>query len=108
MRFVAIFFAFIFCICSVAGTDIPEKLMEVEQLAFQMCELDGTVGLTWLEVQTCEVTYADEIAENNIPIPSEDNFIAADLNKDGTLMFDEWMEWVENEESTEETTERSG
>eukprot|EP00092_Neocalanus_flemingeri_P026131 GFUD01028321.1.p1 GENE.GFUD01028321.1~~GFUD01028321.1.p1 ORF type:complete len:106 (+),score=30.72 GFUD01028321.1:60-377(+) len=105
MKFFTLIFAFIFCICTAAGTDIPDKLMEDEQLAFMMCDLDDTTGLTWLEVQTCEETYAVEIAENNIPIPSEDNFNAADLDKDGTLLFVEWMEWVEAEESTEESTE---
>ena len=50
------------------------------------------------------------MAEQNIPIPSKEDFDAADLNEDGTLMFEEWKEWVEEqqeEESTEDTEETS-
>ena len=50
------------------------------------------------------------LAERNIPIPSKEDFEAADLNKDGTLMFEEWKEWVEEqqeEEYTEDTEETS-
>ena len=39
----------------------------------------------------------------NIDIPTKEDFDAADLNGDGTLLFEEWREWVE--EQGEETTE---
>ena len=38
------------------------------------------------------------LAEQNIPIPSEEDFDAADLNQDGILMFEEWEEWVEGQQ----------
>ena len=41
-----------------------------------------------------------------IDIPTEEDFESADLNGDGTLLFEEWREWVE--EQGEETTEDSG
>ena len=40
-----------------------------------------------------------------IDIPTEEDFESADLNGDGTLLFEEWREWVE--EQGEETTEDS-
>ena len=45
--------------------------------------------------------YAEQLAGQNIP--SEEDFQDADLNEDGTLMLEEWLEWVmEDEESDEE------
>ena len=42
------------------------------------------------------------LAEQNIPIPSQEDFDAADLNKDGILMFEEWEEWVEEQQEEQE------
>ena len=43
------------------------------------------------------------LAERNIPIPSKEDFEAADLNEDGTLKFEEWEEWVEEQQEEEYT-----
>ena len=43
-------------LCLVQGIEIPPELVEEERMAFQMCNLDGMVGLTWKEVEECEVT----------------------------------------------------
>eukprot|EP00091_Calanus_sinicus_P013534 TRINITY_DN3001_c0_g1_i1.p1 TRINITY_DN3001_c0_g1~~TRINITY_DN3001_c0_g1_i1.p1 ORF type:complete len:114 (-),score=50.59 TRINITY_DN3001_c0_g1_i1:101-442(-) len=59
-------------------------------------------GLTWDEVEKCEAKFADLLANQNIPIPSKEDFDAADLNEDGTLMFEEWEEWVEEKQEEEE------
>ena len=40
----------------------------------------------------------------DIDIPSEDDFHEADLDGNGTLMFEEWEEWVKLQE-IEELTE---
>ena len=46
------------------------------------------------------------LVAQNITIPSKEDFDAADINGDGTLMFEEWEEWVEEQEG-EESTEDS-
>ena len=63
-------------------------------MAFKLCEFDMMVGLKWDEVEACEVRYADVLAAENIPLPSEADFESADFNGDGTLLFEEWEEWV--------------
>ena len=63
-------------------------------MAFMVCDSDRMVGLTWDEVEACEVRFADVLAAENIPLPSEADFESADLNRDGTLLFEEWEEWV--------------
>ena len=63
-------------------------------MAFKVCDSDRMVGLTWTEVEACEVRFADLLASQNIPLPSEADFESADLNRDGTLLFEEWEEWV--------------
>ena len=35
--------------------EVSEELVATEQEAFAMCDSDGNVGLTWEEVETCEV-----------------------------------------------------
>ena len=42
--------------------------------------------------------YSDLLEEQGIDVPSEEDFNAADLNGDGTLLFEEWMEWVDSQE----------
>eukprot|EP00091_Calanus_sinicus_P003687 TRINITY_DN1384_c0_g1_i1.p1 TRINITY_DN1384_c0_g1~~TRINITY_DN1384_c0_g1_i1.p1 ORF type:complete len:151 (-),score=76.09 TRINITY_DN1384_c0_g1_i1:90-497(-) len=102
-------------LCFVQGMQILPELEETERKAFQMCDSDRMIGLTWREVEKCEVRFADYLEEQDIPIPSKEDFEAADLNADGTLMFEEWEEWVKEqeeemqdegeEESTEDTEE---
>jgi len=77
---------------------VSEELVATEQEAFAMCNSDGNVGLTWEEVERCEEMYAELLDEQGIDVPSEEDFNAADLNGDGTLLFEEWMEWVESQE----------
>merc|ERR1719508_615251 len=90
MKFIILFFTFLICKCSLA--DPQEELMEDELDAFRICNMDDTAGLTWEEVKTCEEEYAEMLAGQNVP--SEEDFQNADLNGDGTLMFEEWLEWV--------------
>ena len=43
-------------------------------------------------------------------VPSEEDFQNADLNGDGTLMFEEWLEWVmegEEEDADEGSDEEA-
>ena len=51
------------------------------------------------------IPFADLLAEQNIPIPSEEDFDAADLNQDGILMFEEWVEEQQEDQEEEESTE---
>merc|ERR1712098_577991 len=72
--------------------EVSEELVETEQEAFAMCDTDGNVGLT------CEEMYSDLLEEQGIDVPSEEDFNAADLDGNGTLLFEEWMEWVDSQE----------
>ena len=42
-------------LCLVQSMKIPQELMEKERMAFQMCDSDKMIGLTWREVEKCEV-----------------------------------------------------
>ena len=67
-------------------------------MAFMVCDSDRMMGLTWEEVKSCEERIAALLDAQNIPIPSKADFESADLNGDGTLLFDEWQQWVEGVE----------
>merc|ERR1719318_970252 len=86
----------------VQGMEIPEDLREEERRAFALCDSDRMMGLTWKEVEKCEARYADLLAEQDIPILSKEDFDAADLNEDGTLMFEEWEEWVQEQQEEQD------
>ena len=77
--------------------------MVEERMAFRVCDSDRMVGLTWVEVDACEERFADLLAAQNILTPSEEDFVSADLNGDGTLVFEEWQEWaLQMEEAMEQ------
>ena len=59
-----------------------------------MCESDSAKGLTWAEVKSCEDGFADAAVAHNFYLPTKDDFDSADLNGDGTLLFEEWEEAV--------------
>merc|ERR1712080_254740 len=75
------------------NVDMPE-VVDWEMQAFEECESDGEEGLTWNEVEACEDKFGTLLAEKGIGLPSQTDFEAADLNNDGNLMFEEWMEWA--------------
>ena len=87
------------------------------QQAFITCNNDGEEGLAWDEVSACEVkgnmiinnfinwnihrwdTYIFQLFQQEqfcglltIECPSEDDFKAFDINEDGTLTWNEFME----------------
>ena len=41
----------------VSRADDGGLMTDIEKLAFKHCESDGNDGLTWSEVEICEVTY---------------------------------------------------
>eukprot|EP00092_Neocalanus_flemingeri_P063463 GFUD01076810.1.p1 GENE.GFUD01076810.1~~GFUD01076810.1.p1 ORF type:complete len:100 (+),score=41.35 GFUD01076810.1:59-358(+) len=98
MNFSFLVFTFLASIYSTTGKEIPAELMEKEMLAFGLCDSDRMVGLTWKEVEKCEERFADLLVDQNILTPSEEDFHAADLNGDGTLEFEEWKQWAEEQE----------
>ena len=51
-------------------------------------------GLTWREVESCEERFADMLTMEDIPVPSKEDFDAADLDGDGTLTMEEWRKWI--------------
>merc|ERR1739842_57270 len=77
-----------------SGYKITEELKAEELLAFSFCNQDEQPGLTWEEVENCEKEFAEVLAAQNIPVPTEEDFNSADLNSDGKLFFQEWEEWV--------------
>merc|ERR1712115_629531 len=68
---------------------------ELEMLAFEQCESDGEEGLTWEEVEDCEEIFGPMLTDQGIVLPTEEDFQASDLNKDGILLLREWKEWAD-------------
>merc|ERR1712058_128628 len=68
---------------------------ELEMLAFEQCESDGEEGLTWDEVEECEEIFGPMLTDQGIVLPTEEDFQASDLNKDGILLLREWKEWAD-------------
>jgi len=62
-------------------------LEELEVVAFDVCNTDGTEGLTWAEIEECEATFCDLLP---IGCPTKDDFERFDFNKDGILTLTEW------------------
>merc|ERR1712243_277434 len=78
--------------------DPMDDLADIEELemqAFEQCESDGEEGLTWDEVEECEAMFGLMLTDQGIDLPTEEDFQASDLNKDGILLYKEWMEWVD-------------
>merc|ERR1712215_271728 len=89
-------------ISSNRGMEIPAEIVEIEQSAFAMCDFDRMVGLTWREVERCEERFANQLSDEDITIPTKEDFDNADLNNDGTLLYEEWEEFVMGEVTEEE------
>ena len=80
----------------------------MEKAAFTVCESDGADGLTWLEVEKCEVRglgawgwkfafllitcFQAHFANSGVPLPTFADFMMFDLNSDGILFLGEWEE----------------
>merc|ERR1711872_467730 len=75
--------------------DLPDDIEELEMQAFEQCESDGEEGLTWDEVEECEALFGPMLTDQGIDLPTEEDFQASDLNKDGILLYREWIEWVD-------------
>eukprot|EP00092_Neocalanus_flemingeri_P011187 GFUD01012051.1.p2 GENE.GFUD01012051.1~~GFUD01012051.1.p2 ORF type:complete len:102 (-),score=25.93 GFUD01012051.1:253-558(-) len=92
--------SFLSFICITTGmlilVDPTNDLIEKVRKAFNVCNSDNMDGLTWQEVEQCEGKYADLLRGMNIIPPSREQFKAADLNGDGTLVFEEGEKWINN------------
>merc|ERR1712126_483313 len=77
-----------------ATDDFPD-IEELEMQAFEQCESDGEEGLTWDEVEECEEIFGPMLTDQGIVLPTEEDFQASDLNKDGILLYKEWKEWLD-------------
>merc|ERR1712243_417113 len=77
-----------------ATDDLPD-IEELEMQSFEQCENDGEEGLTWDEVEACEAMFGPMLTDQGIDIPTEEDFQASDLNKDGILLYKEWKEWLD-------------
>merc|ERR1712112_741551 len=78
--------------------DLMDDLADIEELemqAFEQCESDGEEGLTWDEVEECEALFGPMLTDQGIDLPTEEDFQASDLNKDGILLYREWQEWAD-------------
>jgi len=63
--------------------------IEFETKAFEICDKDGDEALDWQEVENCEKEYGAYV--NLKELPDENDFKYFDTNKDGKLLFDEWL-----------------
>merc|ERR1712243_322818 len=80
------------------GNDAEDDFSDIEELemlAFEQCESDGEEGLTWNEVEECEEIFGPMLTDQGIVLPTEEDFEASDLNKDGILLLREWKEWAD-------------
>merc|ERR1712126_635568 len=80
---------------SLAEGRMKPDIEELEMQAFEQCESDGEEGLTWDEVEECEAIFGPMLTDQGIVLPTEEDFQASDLNKDGILLLREWKEWVD-------------
>merc|ERR1712243_460221 len=78
---------------SLAEERMKPDIEELEMQAFEQCESDGEEGLTWDEVEECEAIFGPMLSDQGIDLPTEEDFQASDLNKDGILLYKEWQEW---------------
>ena len=72
-------------------------LIASETIAFALCENDKKPGLTWGEVEECQRLFADYIDKTDDFNTTNVAFIQSDLNGDGVLLFEEWMESTKKE-----------
>merc|ERR1711890_145112 len=66
----------------------PDDIIQKE--AFNICDSDGTEGLTWAEVEKCLEKYSMLVEAFVHFLPTHEEFDSFDLNKDGTLLLEEW------------------
>ena len=59
------------------------------QQAFITCNDDGEEGLAWDEISACEEQFCGLLS---VECPTEDDFEAFDINEDGILTWNEFME----------------
>jgi len=59
------------------------------QQAFITCNDDGEEGLAWDEISACEEQFCGLLS---VDCPTEDDFEAFDINEDGILTWNEFME----------------
>merc|ERR1712014_524966 len=57
---------------------IPSNFLKQEKASFKLCESDGEDGLTWAEVEICEVEFSAVMEAAGMAAPTEDDFNASD------------------------------
>ena len=67
-----------------------EKTEALEMAAFELCDMDRMVGLTWREVEACEQRYAGVLEDQGIAVPTFAMFQEADEDGNGVLFYEEW------------------
>merc|ERR1719270_1043793 len=74
---------------------IPENggLKEFIINAANICNTDGEFGLTWVEVAACEELYG-HLVPDHFALPTHDEFINGDTNKDGIMTLYEYERLV--------------
>merc|ERR1712166_76465 len=60
---------------------------EIESLAFIICNTDSNPGLSWAEIEECELSYCGILPIN---CPSQEDFEYFDDDKNGILTWSEW------------------
>merc|ERR1711953_157807 len=72
----------------ISSTD--EKTEALEMAAFELCDMDRMVGLTWREVKLCEERFAGVLEDQGIAVPTFEMFQEADEDGNGVLFYEEW------------------
>ena len=67
-----------------------EKTETLELAAFELCDMDRMVGLTWREVEACEERFAGVLEDQGIAVPTLEMFQEADEDGNGVLYYEEW------------------
>merc|ERR1719233_1983815 len=84
------------------STTIPaheEADKHLEIMAFNNCKSSRAkifpeMGLTWNDAGPCEETFKEYAAQRKVYPPTYQDFMAADQDHDGRIMFEEWKQWV--------------
>ena len=69
-----------------------EALYALTLQAFENCDRDHQIGLTWDEIAQCEEEFC---AMLTIPCPTENDFKSFDENNDGNLTLEEYFQHVD-------------
>merc|ERR1712083_70042 len=72
------------------STDLDPAIEAIEKESFNVCDMNGDNGLNWGEVSDCITTFGAFF--QNLEFPREEDFHLFDVNNDGVLYYEEWLQ----------------